>query len=98
MENDAMTPNDEGSVPTRETANPTTEATSNTIPIDEEDTLAASGLKFMNWLLVCLNDVFFVPQLPGDDECSLVPHSHYWISSKRIVTPQGIISGSGFIS
>ena len=38
MENDALRPN-EGSVPTRESVNPTTEATSNTIPIDEEDTL-----------------------------------------------------------
>ncbi|XP_027358934.1 allantoinase isoform X2 [Abrus precatorius] len=28
------------------------------------------------------------------DECSLLPHRHFWISSKRIVTPQGIISGS----
>lgn len=26
--------------------------------------------------------------------CSLFPHSHYWIASKRIVTPQGIISGA----
>ncbi|KAI4299370.1 hypothetical protein L6164_032837 [Bauhinia variegata] len=29
-----------------------------------------------------------------DDECSLLPYQHYWISSKRIVTPDGIISGS----
>ncbi|KAK7246522.1 hypothetical protein RIF29_41391 [Crotalaria pallida] len=29
-----------------------------------------------------------------DDECSLLPYAHYWISSKRIVTPQGVISGS----
>jgi len=28
------------------------------------------------------------------DKCSLLPHRHFWISSKRIVTPQGIISGS----
>ncbi|KAL9321223.1 hypothetical protein ACSQ67_013062 [Phaseolus vulgaris] len=27
-------------------------------------------------------------------KCSLLPHHHFWISSKRIVTPQGIISGS----
>ncbi|KAK1368657.1 Allantoinase [Heracleum sosnowskyi] len=26
--------------------------------------------------------------------CSLLPHDHYWIASKRIVTPQGIISGA----
>jgi len=37
----------------------------------------------------------FVLQLPRD-KCSLLPHRHFWISSKRIVTPQGIISGSGF--
>jgi len=38
---------------------------------------------------------FVVTQLPGD-ECSLLPYSHYWISSKRILTSQGFISGSGF--
>lgn len=27
-------------------------------------------------------------------ECSLLPYQHYWITSKRIVTPQGVISGS----
>lgn len=32
-------------------------------------------------------------KLAGDG-CSLLPHRHYWITSKRIVTPQGIISGS----
>lgn len=37
----------------------------------------------------------FVLQLPRN-QCSLLPHHHFWISSKRIVTPQGIISGSGF--
>ncbi|XP_030543600.1 allantoinase isoform X3 [Rhodamnia argentea] len=26
--------------------------------------------------------------------CSLLPHYHYWIKSKRIVTPDGIISGA----
>ncbi|KAL6333737.1 hypothetical protein AAG906_028923 [Vitis piasezkii] len=26
--------------------------------------------------------------------CSLVPYNHYWITSKRIVTPQGVISGA----
>ncbi|RYQ82452.1 hypothetical protein Ahy_B10g101038 isoform C [Arachis hypogaea] len=35
-------------------------------------------------------------KLPVDDdnECSLLPFRHYWISSKRILTPQGFISGS----
>ncbi|OMO65175.1 hypothetical protein COLO4_31493 [Corchorus olitorius] len=27
-------------------------------------------------------------------DCSLLPYSHYWIASKRIVTQQGIISGA----
>ncbi|XP_062082965.1 allantoinase-like [Humulus lupulus] len=30
----------------------------------------------------------------SQDKCSLLPQQHYWISSKRIVTPQGIISGA----
>ncbi|KAK4271538.1 hypothetical protein QN277_020222 [Acacia crassicarpa] len=31
---------------------------------------------------------------PSSEECSFHPYRHYWISSKRIVTPQGVISGS----
>ncbi|XP_054804020.1 allantoinase [Prosopis cineraria] len=31
---------------------------------------------------------------PPREECSFLPVCHYWISSKRIVTPQGVISGS----
>ncbi|XP_022724868.1 allantoinase isoform X1 [Durio zibethinus] len=31
---------------------------------------------------------------PSQSGCSLLPHSHYWIASKRIVTPLGIISGA----
>ncbi|KAB1206383.1 Allantoinase [Morella rubra] len=27
-------------------------------------------------------------------ECSLLPYQHYWITSKRIVTPQGVVSGA----
>lgn len=27
-------------------------------------------------------------------QCSLLPYSHYWISSRRIVTPKGIITGA----
>ncbi|KAE9599285.1 hypothetical protein Lal_00043947 [Lupinus albus] len=33
-------------------------------------------------------------KLSSDDDCTLLPYDHYWISSNRIVTPQGIISGS----
>ncbi|XP_007025650.2 PREDICTED: allantoinase [Theobroma cacao] len=31
---------------------------------------------------------------PFQSDCSLLPYSHYWIASKHIVTPQGIISGA----
>ncbi|WJZ96370.1 hypothetical protein VitviT2T_015063 [Vitis vinifera] len=31
---------------------------------------------------------------PSHIGCSLVPYNHYWITSKRIVTPQGVISGA----
>ncbi|XP_038691594.1 allantoinase isoform X2 [Tripterygium wilfordii] len=27
-------------------------------------------------------------------KCSLLPHNHYWLTSKRIVTPNGLISGA----
>ncbi|CAN0892434.1 ALN [Linum grandiflorum] len=27
-------------------------------------------------------------------KCSLLPHSHYWIASNRIVTPDGVVSGA----
>ncbi|CAN1235741.1 ALN [Linum perenne] len=27
-------------------------------------------------------------------KCSLLPHSHYWIASSRIVTPNGVVSGA----
>lgn len=39
----------------------------------------------------------FIPQLPSSD-CSLLPHNHYWIASKRIVTPNGTISGAGLLN
>ncbi|XP_038971157.1 uncharacterized protein LOC103721871 [Phoenix dactylifera] len=29
-----------------------------------------------------------------NSDCSLLPYDHYWISSKRIVTPQGVITGA----
>ncbi|KAG5561646.1 hypothetical protein RHGRI_004640 [Rhododendron griersonianum] len=34
------------------------------------------------------------PLKPSQSECSLLAHSHFWISSKRIVTPNGVISGA----
>ncbi|CAI9783826.1 unnamed protein product [Fraxinus pennsylvanica] len=27
-------------------------------------------------------------------KCSIIPYKHYWIASKRIVTPKGVISGA----
>lgn len=27
-------------------------------------------------------------------ECSLLPYNHYWIASKRVVTPEGVFSGA----
>ncbi|XP_011027852.1 PREDICTED: allantoinase [Populus euphratica] len=34
------------------------------------------------------------PMLSGRSDCSLFPYNHYWIISKRIVTPRGVISGA----
>eukprot|EP00268_Persea_americana_P034305 TRINITY_DN33961_c0_g1_i2.p1 TRINITY_DN33961_c0_g1~~TRINITY_DN33961_c0_g1_i2.p1 ORF type:complete len:504 (-),score=104.83 TRINITY_DN33961_c0_g1_i2:482-1993(-) len=31
---------------------------------------------------------------PSNSECSLLPHDHFWIHSKRIVTLEGVISGA----
>ncbi|XP_052203677.1 allantoinase [Diospyros lotus] len=31
---------------------------------------------------------------PSQNECSLLNHKHFWIASKRIVTPKGVISGA----
>ncbi|XP_004294029.1 PREDICTED: allantoinase [Fragaria vesca subsp. vesca] len=38
---------------------------------------------------------FFFQYSPtlNQKQCSLLPYQHYWIASKRIVTPQGVISG-----
>ncbi|KAK1260787.1 hypothetical protein QJS04_geneDACA001911 [Acorus gramineus] len=40
---------------------------------------------------------------PSNSDCSLLPHEHYWIYSKRIVTPEGVLAGAvevreGFIA
>ena len=39
--------------------------------------------------------VSFYQQMEINSDCSLLPYDHYWISSKRIVTPQGVITGAG---
>lgn len=50
--------------------------------------------------LLCfsIRDVVFLVTQLAEGECSLFPYDHYWISSKRILTSQGIISGSGLFS
>lgn len=30
----------------------------------------------------------------SNSDCSLIPYEHYWITSRRIVTPQGVINGA----
>ncbi|KAL3519737.1 hypothetical protein ACH5RR_017886 [Cinchona calisaya] len=38
--------------------------------------------------------LFDIPFKPSVNQCTLYPYSHYWIGSKRIVTPKGVISGA----
>ncbi|KAA8515270.1 hypothetical protein F0562_018500 [Nyssa sinensis] len=60
-------------------------------------------MDYLRWgllpLLVPLIASFFLFYIknstkPSQSECSLFPHDHYWISSKRIVTSDGTISGA----
>jgi len=46
-------------------------------------------------LMFLLIPMFVCLFLQKETQCSLLPHDHYWISSKRILTPDGLISGSG---
>ncbi|URE15673.1 Amidohydrolase family [Musa troglodytarum] len=47
-------------------------------------------------VLLASSLVLYVRILPKKSisECSLLPYDHYWITSKRIVTPQGVITGA----
>nr|GMD93081.1 allantoinase isoform X2 [Ipomoea batatas] len=45
-------------------------------------------------LLSFLLFYFDISAKPSTSQCSLISHSHFWIASKRIVTPQGVISGA----
>ncbi|CAN6859639.1 unnamed protein product [Brassica oleracea] len=46
-------------------------------------------------LIASFLSVFFASRsYEKETQCSLLPHDHYWISSKRILTPDGLISGS----
>ncbi|KAM6550302.1 hypothetical protein CsatB_000110 [Cannabis sativa] len=55
--------------------------------------------KIFSLIMILISYLLFVyvqsynSKLPQEN-CSLVPYQHFWISSKRIVTPQGIISGA----
>ncbi|GFZ06224.1 allantoinase [Actinidia rufa] len=68
----------------------------------ERDNIVEAEMEFLKWRLLPLlslvaSIVFFYvinhPK-PSHDECSLLAHDHFWISSKRIVTPKGVISGA----
>lgn len=59
-------------------------------------------MEFKGWKLLSLIPLiaslllFYIKDSskPSVSGCSLLSQSHYWIASKRIVTPQGIISGA----
>ncbi|KAL1221754.1 Allantoinase [Cardamine amara subsp. amara] len=62
-----------------------------------ERTLLQWRLLSLLALIVALFSLFFASrsfQETQGNTCSLLPHDHFWISSKRIVTPDGLISGS----
>lgn len=48
---------------------------------------------FSHWKVIT-SLLIYVLQL-SHSECSLLPYNHYWLTSKRIVTPKGVISGAG---
>ncbi|KAI3800388.1 hypothetical protein L1987_28478 [Smallanthus sonchifolius] len=52
-----------------------------------------SFIPLLIYLLYILYSDFSSPK-PTTSGCSLLPHQHYWIVSKRIVTPHEIISGA----
>lgn len=52
---------------------------------------------FFSLLPVIASILFFFLKFSlktSQSDCSLLPHNHYWISSKRIVTQDGVISGA----
>ncbi|XP_077216050.1 allantoinase [Tasmannia lanceolata] len=59
-------------------------------------------MKFLQWSVLPLLSIlasFLVLYMktsskPSNSDCSLLPHDHYWIYSKLIVTPEGIINGA----
>ncbi|KAL6991049.1 allantoinase [Sarracenia purpurea var. burkii] len=59
-------------------------------------------MEFLKWRLLPLVPLlaslllFYIrtSPKPSQSNCSLLAHNHFWIISKRIVTPQGVISGA----
>ncbi|KAF8413896.1 hypothetical protein HHK36_001891 [Tetracentron sinense] len=59
-------------------------------------------MDFLRWRLLPLLTIlasfliFYIKtsSKPSNSECSLVAYDRYWITSKRIVTPEGVISGA----
>lgn len=54
---------------------------------------SAIKFDFSHWKVIA-SLLIYVLQL-SHSECSLLPYNHYWLTSKRIVTPKGVISGAG---
>ncbi|CAO2842842.1 unnamed protein product [Amaranthus hypochondriacus] len=53
--------------------------------------------RFFSILPVIASIFFFFLKISvksSQSNCSLLPHNHYWISSKRIVTQDGVLSGA----
>ncbi|KAJ4846568.1 hypothetical protein Tsubulata_043281 [Turnera subulata] len=60
-------------------------------------------MDFLKWrlfpmlaLLASFLVIFYIQDSSklSQSDCSLLPYSHYWITGKRIVTPEGVISGA----
>ncbi|CAO2842841.1 unnamed protein product [Amaranthus hypochondriacus] len=53
--------------------------------------------RFFSILPILVSILFFILKISlksSQSNCSLLPHNHYWISSKRIVTQDGVLSGA----
>lgn len=44
--------------------------------------------------LVFYIEIIKISSKQANSDCSLLPYEHYWIYSRRIVTPEGVISGA----
>ncbi|XP_057538408.1 allantoinase isoform X2 [Amaranthus tricolor] len=53
--------------------------------------------RFFSILPILVSILFFILKISlktSQSNCSLLPHNHYWISSKQIVTQDGVLSGA----